>query len=519
MEETDYPDFEGEGLRPERGHSLSILCSCCVLLLGLLAGAVHEIGGYVSEADFYGMYGPGARALAAGDPYEPTRSGPGYSVLLLPAVWSGVDMFLWARALAAVLVAGTGYLSFRAFRPAVGSTVALLAQALFYIAAFRWSFVAGNDIPGGFWIAASLALIAGSSDRPTLLRIALAGTAAGMAFLTRYNTLGPVVAAGVLAIVAGRGGIVGALRSGGLFVAGAAVACVPWFLASQAWFGTPMRNKTHALVALAAYGKPSEQVNQASLAAMESRFDGWWDVLTHDPARLLSHYALVFYQDAGQVLVDLVSLPLAGFLCVGLVVLLAGRSPGRSAVLLGAAALGFLNTAVAPYQLRYHLPILPLLFLPAAAGLVSAWRFAPTWLQARRAIGAAAFGLLFSLPLVGISALETADYLSGEPIELHRFADAAAEHAREGDRVMARKPHLPFLCELEMAPLIHHSPNLDAFLTWFEGQGARFLYVGPREVAANPVLAPLAGNGPAPEGLERLLHVPKPASSLYLVTR
>jgi hypothetical protein len=471
------------------------------LALGLVWGAFHEVGGYVTEADFYGMYGPGAHALAAGEPYVYLRSGPGLSAVLAVLALGGLEPFVAAKGVAALSLAGLALAAYFVASRCTPPACALALQALVYVVLQRFAFVAGNDVPSAALCWAALAVLA-RRERPGPLAAGVAGLFAGAAFVTRYSGLALLVAVTLaLALVRPWRGAE-RVRALAAFSAGALLAMAPWLVASQRWFGQPLNNRAYGLVALELYG-PADRYDQHALEAMDARFHSVSEVLLHDPAHTLRYYARDFLEDASQLLQDVVHFP--AYLAVGLgIVLLCGAPPRRRWLLALTAlftALGFASTALVPYQARYFYALVPALLWPVAAAFTLPWTpLAGRELRTPRLATAAACVLV----LAAGSAYKTHEYLTTEPVELLAASEALAASARPGDTLLARKPHLGYLAgglETRGVP----GGDVERVLAHARAQGTRFLYVGPFELRQNPRLAPLATGADVPPGL-RLLH-------------
>ncbi|MAF66050.1 MAG: hypothetical protein CMJ84_10400 [Planctomycetes bacterium] len=493
------------------------------ILLALLAGLAVRVGSFEAAADFYGMYAPGARDLLEGRAYPYTRSGPGYSALLALMQLCGLEAFGAAKLIAAIGTTAVGYFAFRLALPIVGGVAGLLTQVLTYVVLFRFSFVAGNDIPCAALSLASLVCLLsslqGGSERRYPRRLFLAGLLGAAAFATRYSAASVlVVSVSALAIFLPRA-VSGRVRVANMarYAIGAGLVIVPWFAANQAWHGALLHNRTHALIALEVFGGEGDQVNQIRLKEMEERFDSLTDVVAQDPGRIAVHYLFDFYEDCGQLLAD--SLPLPAYLFMGgglLWVFLHGKRRRSAIFLLAYVVAAFSLVALAPYQARYHYPVVPVLNLFVAAGLVGRWtdHEGPGTVPHRVRIAATAVVLF----VIGSgSAIKTAEYLADDPVEVLPAAEVLRELALPGDAVACRKGHVAYLGRMKMQPLPVRL-DLGGFLDWLEQvSGAGYVYVGPLEVRTNAALAPLARCRFDADRLELLHRREEPAACLYRV--
>lgn len=492
---------------------LALALALLQLLLGLLWGGFHEIGGLITETDFYGMYAPGAQALARGEPYDYTRSGPGLSALLALFSAGGADLFVVAKGVAALSLAALGLAAYVVGSRSASAQVGLTLQGLVYLVLQRFAFVAGNDVPAAAMAWVALALLA-RHPRPTPRACLLAGLCAGLSFLTRYTGLALVAAVTAALLFWVRPwDLPGRLRATGAFLGGALLAMSPWLIASQVWFGTPLHNKAHALIALDAFAGNGDRYDQGLLERMEERFHSLGDVLRHDPLQLAGYYVFDFFEDANQLLQDVVLFP--AYLWVGLGLVLLGTRALARRWLLGLVAffalLAFASAALAPYQARYFHALVPALLLPVAAA------FAEPWTLASRALGAFQLSMvgLAVLVIAGGSAYKTHEYLTSEPTELLGARAVLVQLGRPGERLMARKPHLGSLTGLETLGV--PAGSLARVLELARLRGVRYLYVGPAEVKLNQELAPLAGAQGVPASLRLLHRHEAPKACLYAI--
>jgi hypothetical protein len=493
------------------------------ILLALLAGLAVRAGSFEAAADFYGMYAPGARDFLEGRAYSYTRSGPGYSALLALMQLCGLEALVAAKLIAAIGTTAVGYFAFRLALPMVGGLAGLLTQALTYVVLFRFSFVAGNDIPCAALSLASLVCLLSSlgegSEKGIPRRLFLAGLLGAAAFATRYSAAAVlVVSALALAVFLPRAvSVRERVANMARYAAGAALVIVPWFAANQAWHGTFLHNRTHALIALEVFGAEGDQVTMINLMEMEKRFESLTDVVAHDPGRVAVHYLFDFYEDCSQLLAD--SLPLPAYLFLGgglLWVFLHGKRRRPAIFLLAYVVAAFCLVALAPYQARYHYPIVPVLIIFVAAGLVGRWTDEEGLGTMPHRVRTAATAVVL-LVVGSASAIKTAEYLADDPVELLPAAEVLRERALPEDVVVCRKGHMAYMGRMKMQPLPVRL-DLGGFLDWLEqASEADYVYIGPQEIRANAALAPLAQGRFDADRLELLHRHEQPAACLYRI--
>ena len=122
-------------------------------------------------------------------------------------------------------------------------------------------------------------------------------------------------------------------------------------------------------------------------------------------------------------------------------------------------------------------------------------------------------------PPTALSVIKTREYLTTEPVELLAADDVVRALAEPGDRMIARKNHLPQISGLGFV-FPKTSVELDDFLQWARDDvRARFLLVGDQEVLANGKLAALRDDRVTPPGLRLIWQHEAPRQRLFEFTR
>jgi hypothetical protein len=288
----------------------------------------------------------------------------------------------------------------------------------------------------------------------------------------------------------------------------------PSWAAQPLGLSTAKESKAYAFVALDIYADPKDRLSQTTQEDMESEFSSMTDVLTRDPRRVLSHYATDVYEDAVRVVADSVTLPAAFFVGLGFLLWFArgGADRRRACAYLVFPAVTFAIVALVPYQARYGYAL-----VPAAAALVGAALVRRAGDRALDRFGAGVRRLclvLAFLPPLAMTAIKLREYLTTEPRELLAGGEALRPLVRPGDRMLARKAHLPHLAgAVPVFPRPHD--DLDAFLAWARREAkARFLLVGDWEVRTVGALRPLL-DGEPPAGLRRVWRHESPRHVVY----
>lgn len=412
-------------------------------LLAIALGP-HRVGDVFTETDFYGSYGIGARALQAGhlDPSRYGVVGPVHELALALLGFVVRDLFVTAELLSAASAVAALLLWHRIARARAGALPALLAVAFLATNAqfLRYGYAATTDALALAVQAGALALLL--TGAPTARRVFAAGTLAGLAFLTRYNTIA-LLPAGALALLLGWAGAPGERRLRGalLFVAGYLAPVLPWIaisLASGAQFAFQLHHNVAFDVFARAKGIPWDTYQRE----LQPQFPTPWAVIARDPAavmaRMVSNVGAHLMLDARR----LVGVPVALAALAGLAFAWFDGTLARLRAVLLAGALLFLALVPAFHNERWSLATLPVWALLAATAFGSpklalaldAGGGRRVWLKALLA----AVPLLLALRTSAAVQRRVFDQL---PVEVLEAARIVKPLLRPGDRVLARKPH------------------------------------------------------------------------------
>lgn len=447
----------------------------------------HRVGDIFTETDFYGSYGPGARALLQGhlDPSRYGVQGPLFE-FVVAAVGSVVrDLFVAAQ-LVSVAAMVAMLAAWRAlFTRALGATAGAIGVALLAANPWVWRFAwaATTDaLALGLQALALWALVAGARDRaPEARRTALAGLLAGLAFLTRYNFV-VVLPAGLAIIALGWSEVPRERRAAHLlaFVIGALAPIAPWFAYSAAHGGLS-RGQLHMNIAYEVFARPNGIVLDVFQRDMQSQFPTLWSVIARDPGavvgRMLHNLGEHFVLDAR----GLVGGALATVAILGAIVGFRRGAFTALRVPLLVCGLLFLSLVPAPHGERYSLAVLPVWVAFATAMLVSE-RFAARLGPAPLKLLLVPVVLAFSLSDTVASTRRTLDQL---PVEVLDAAAQIRSQVRPGDKVFARKPH--FAWYAGMTPVA--MPLTDNLADWgavARAGGVRWLYFSWPEAQLRP---------------------------------
>jgi tetratricopeptide (TPR) repeat protein len=456
----------------------------------------HRVGDVFTETDFYGSYGPGARGLQQGqlDPARYGVVGPVFEVLLALTGFVVRDLFLAAELVAVASMTAALFFWWALLERRAGKAVALLAVLFLASNAqfFRYAWSATTDAPALAFQAAALWALIGA-DRP---RLVLAGLLAGLAFLTRYNSVA-LLPAGLAAIALGWAGTPrGArVRAALGFAGGFLLPVVPW-VAYSASHGGSLQLQLHHNIAFEVFARPQGIVWDHYARDLQPQFPTPWSVLARDPMAVVSR---MLFNVLDHLRLDarvLVGVPLACSALAGVWLAWRDGTLGRLRPLWLAMALGFLALVPAFHSERYSLAV-----LPAWASLAACAFASPRFALAARGV----WWKLLLLPVVVVPALATtrafaARVIDQLPVEVLETARQVRPLVRPGEKVMARKPHFAWYAGLTPAPL----PLADSLSEWGEAarrEGARWLYFSWPEAELRPRFEWLLDSTSAAPGL------------------
>lgn len=472
----------------------AVAAAFALALLAMILGP-HRVGDAFTETDFYGAYGPQARALLHGrfDPAQYAVVGPVFIVVLALAGAIARDFFVAAELISLLSATFALVLWARVIRARTSAAHGLFAALLLACNAswFRYGYAATTDALALVLETGAIALL--FTGRGTPRRVLAAGAVAGLAFLTRYSAVA-LLPFGIVALLAGWSDTSAADTAGSgtprrrgtlLFVAGFLAPVVPWIaisLASGAHFAFQLHHNLAYDVFARAKGIPWDTYQRD----LQSQFPTPWSVWNRDPAAVTARLVA----NVGD------HLRLDGTLLAGLPVAIAAvagalfaRRDGTLARLapLGLfAALFFVTLVPVFHSERYSLPMLPVWAAFAAAAFASPVLAVPVaggrvWLKS----------LLVAVPL--LLSLRTSlavqrRVLSQLPLEVLEVARAAKPYLKPGDRVLARKPHFAWHAGLEPVPFAF-ADSLGPLADAARRAGARWLYFSWPEAEMRPQFA------------------------------
>ncbi|MCE9627686.1 MAG: glycosyltransferase family 39 protein, partial [Candidatus Eisenbacteria bacterium] len=452
----------------------------------------HTVGDVFTETDFYGSYGPGARALLQGhlDPSHYGVVGPMFEFMLAALGLVIHDLFTAAELLAVISMTATLAFWHSLLTRRANAGVAFVA--LLFMAGnaqfFRFGWSATTDAPALALQSAALWTLFGARDgAASLRRVGVAGLIAGLAFLTRYNSIA-LLLAGAMAVALGWDGSERGTRARRalVFAAGFVAPVAPW-MAWSASHGGAVRFQLHHNIAYEVFAKPHGIVWDLYERDLEPQFPTPWSVLARDPVAVVSrmffnlfdHFKLDAF--GGDKRTALTGAPFALAAMAGAwLAFKDGLLPRLRSILLAMLWL-FLTLVPAQHSERYSLAVLPAWALFAGA-LFASPRFAAAfngvWLKALLIPVVLAPGLM-------VTRAFSERVINQLPVEVLSAAEQIKPLVKPGEKVLARKPHFAWYAGLTPLTL----PLADTLSQWGDAArqtGARWLYFSWPEAQMRP---------------------------------
>lgn len=526
--------FEFEAFGAQRpSWRRSLLFTAPIILIALIhlftlvyLARQHPFGNYATETDFYHFYAPDAERLAAGQFPQNTYQGPGYPATLALvaklARMSG-DLFTVGKWMSVVCAVLCGLLVFVLFARLFGYWVGVGAQLLAIASGEfpQFSINAATDV--FFLLLCLAALVVFTNERiGPRWRVALAGALTGAVYLTRYNGLFLLAACliGITLLDLFKKRWLGRLALSAIFVALFLVVSSPWMIANYKRNSSPFYNTNYLNIATEFYPElVANKTNQDATRALAERFQSFGEVIRYDPKRLITRYPANLYESLRNSFKDtLVNQLVAWMAAFGVLLALARRRSKNMALVLIAGALYLLLMALNHWETRYYFFVMALY----AGFAVFA---AAAWLEMARSLGwmkNRAFALIpvaMVATMLGLSLAESRKdvtrFLKGQPTEVIAARDYLSSiGATGGKRIVARKPHLPYLSRNEWV-FFPQVKSLDELRAWVEANPVDYIAVGKRELKERKELSALGKPENAPDWLKAVWVSDEPLLILY----
>ncbi|HUK62643.1 MAG TPA: glycosyltransferase family 39 protein [Dongiaceae bacterium] len=515
------PAFSRDGAAAPGDRTVRMARWALVVLLVLCGGALlaiilgpHKIGDYFTETDFYGSYGPGARALQHGhlDPARYGVVGPVYEIVLALVGFVIRDLFLAAQLVSLVATLVTLWLWARLLERRADIRLGLAAAALMAVnpVFLRYGFSATTDALGmALQVAALAALLTGRDTRAA----GWAGVLTALAFLTRY-TNGVLIVAGLVSIAAGW--TLHAKRRAALlaFAGGVVTLTVPWIAWSLA-HGGQFASQLHHNIAYDVFARPQGMVWDDYQRKLQPQFHSLWDVIRRDPIAVARRELYNVWDHLRLDARVLIGWPTAACAAIGVLLLVPDRGDRRLWPVWLAGALAFLALVPAFHSARYSLAILPVYATLAAAAFATP-RLAlvvggRVWLKAIAIVAPLALTLT-------VAQREITGVLQQLPLEALDAGRALRPLAAPGDRIMARKPHVAWIGGVE-AVAFPLTDSLETLARAAHEQDVRWLFYASPEAELRPEFSYLLDTSAVVPGLTPRFVSPRHVGVLYEIGR
>jgi hypothetical protein len=471
-----------------------------MLFVLLLISTFHKMGSYGVETDFYWAYAPDAARMASGElPREP-GVGPGYGLFLALFHFLFRDWFVSGKLLSIVSASAGGFFTFKFFRDLFDGQTAFYTLVLWHFVVMPFSVVASTDVFVAMLVAASLAALY-NGGRISTRNLILSAVLMGYAYLTRPNAIALPMAVVFIVLFLNPGKLVltSRLRLIAYFVAAFVVINLPWNLVQLFVSGEALRSDSYLIIASHFYGDPGI-VSSEDMKLAAEKFDSLWGVVFYDFRHFVKHYVGNIYRHTYDVLLQSLKFPLFLFSGAGLFLLLPRLTKLQISVLLF-PLLSFLLLCLVHYEPRYYLYIISFYIYPAVYFFFFLKETGSSML-ARKVFPPVAFAAS-AVFVVMFSVRDIRATIADEPRALLDAATAIEHRVSKGKSIIARKPHLGYLTNLQTKyfPL---AKTIDELLDYARKEKADYLLYSEIESKMRPELNNLLEPDTLPEVFELL---------------
>jgi len=483
----------------------------------------HPIGSYGTETDFYHLYGPDALRLRAGHFPENPYQGPGFPALVAVIAKFTGDVFVAGKWISVVAAAGTLIAVYLLFRDLFASGswgvwLGIGAAALVAVSPEFPQFAISATTDSFFLLITVAFLLIFTRDSLSVrYRIVLCGALGGLAWITRYNGAFLMMSA-VIAIVlldyfnlSWRDRVVSTL----ILIAAFCVTASPWLYANYVNRGSPFYNANHLNMATEFYPELVEgRTNQDATRPLENVFRSFGDVIRYDPGRVAKHYPVNVWQSIRQSAYSTLMSPWVAWTALaGIVIALRQARSKKLLFVLISALLYVLIIGLTHWETRYYF------FLMVVCAGFAAYTVIAALASGFKAIQAAALVLfaIMWLSSFGMARKDLTGFLKSQPLEVLAARDFLKQHGVTAGRVVARKPHLPFVAGLEW---IFFPPvkSVDELGKWLKTNPADYVVISSIETRRRKELASLKEPDKAPAWLRLEWKNDDPLFILYRIT-
>ena len=492
------------------------------LLTFALLARHHTLGSYATETDFYQQYAPDAQRIGAGQVPENATKGPGYPALVALVTLATGDVFVAGKWISVVSAALAGLLAFLVCARLFGYWAGIGAQMILLVSGPFPTFALSASTDVVFLLLCLTALLCFMHDRPVARwRVAGAGAVTGAAYLVRYNGvfLVPPFLLAILFLNVFGVGWRKRLELAAVLLAVILITVAPWLYLNYRYNGSPFYNTTYQIVALVFYGDlAGGWTNQDGMRVLLGTFHSFGDVLRYDPWRIVLGYPANLLANVGHSLAgDLVSLPVAGLAVAGATWALVRRRSNDLVLVLSAGACHVLLLGLIHWEARFYLFVAVIYAGLASHALVGWLMLAQRWGGARgrvvSLVSVAGAGAIWLGQLTHARA-DVSSLLADPSAEIVGACGYLQQRGVSGARILARKPHLPFVCRQEWVffPLVRSLEELHA---WLETHPVDYIAFGVTEQQFRPAIIGLREPERAPAWLNPVWVGHDPPFVLY----
>ncbi|QQS45659.1 MAG: glycosyltransferase family 39 protein [Acidobacteriota bacterium] len=504
--------------------SLPLLICAVHLIVMISLARQHPLGNYATETDFYHFYGPDTGRILNGEfPVNPYQ-GPGYpAVLAMISGITGADFFTAGKWLSVVCAVVVGWLAFVLFSRLFGFGVGIGAQLLVILSGEFPQFSINSTTDVFFLMVCLAQLVIFTSERLTARwRLIISAALGAFAYLTRYNGLFLIAACliGMLVFDLYGSAIRERIKSILLFLAVILIVSSPWFYANYKHRGSPFYNTNYLNMATEFYPELVDgKTNQDGTRTLARTFTSFGEVLRYDTGRILKHYPENLWASLkSTVTTTLLNrwVALGGLLGIALA-LIFKRTPRVTIVLL-AGLFYWLLMALNHWETRYYFFIMALL---AGFGVWAVKRLIEL-ARLPESLRPAACVVLVGF-LCGISLAESrrdvGEFLEAQPLELLSARDFILGQKKAGQRlrIVARKPHLPYLTGDEWI-FFPQVGSIEELEKWVSENRFDYMTISKREFKERKELKPLGKVKNAPPWLKAVWVNEDPIFILFAPT-
>ena len=503
----------------------------------VMAARQHPFGTYTTETDFYHYYAPDAERLASGQFPANTFQGPGYpAVIAFVAKLTGHsdDLFTVGKWLSVLCAIACGWLIYRLFAQVFNPWVGLAAQAFAIVSGEFLSFSISATTDVFFLLLCLATLVVLTNDRQhALTRSLWAGALAGAAYVTRYNGLF-LLATGLCGIVLLNLFVLSRrerMRYAVIFLGLFLLIASPWLIANGRHYGSPFYNANYLNIATEFFPELVKgKTNQDATRAMAERFHSFGEVLRYDPARLLKRYPANLWESLRNVVREgLLNRWLAWLALLGAVLVWFDRRARTALMLEIGGVVYLLLMALNHWETRYYFLVMALCAGLAAYAVMRGYEWMQQQSFSQRAGGKRA--AFIALPVMVSVVLWLAafvqgnqqlrEFLANHPLEvpatrsyLQSVGQCPSTQNVRIIRIVARKPHVPYLCRGEWV-FFPQVESLEELRAWLQQNPVDYLLISQRELKERKKLKPLGDPAKAPPWLRPVWSSTEPLIVVY----